>query len=246
MVDMLDVENIHFSYRKNFEVLKGVSFSVREGEALTIFGPNGAGKSTLIKIILGFIKPDKGDVRFRGKSIFKLKNKERGRVFSYVPQRPNLVFPLSVFNYVLLGRTPHINGFVRSIDYKKALFWMERVGIIHLKDRNFLSLSEGEKQLALLSRVLSQETPVIVMDEPLSHLDLRFKTKILTLLHDVKKEGKTIISVFHSISSINFLSDRVILLKEGKILKLGAKEEMLSLENIKLLFDDEVLLDLSD
>ena len=246
MVGILDINNIHFSYRRGVEVLKGVSFSLLKGESLTIFGPNGSGKSTLIKIILGFIKPDEGSVKFEGREILKLKSRERARILSYVPQRPNLTFPLTVFNYVLLGRTPYINGFVRKSDYDKVLYWMDRVGILHLKDRDFLSLSEGEKQLALLSRVLSQETPIILLDEPLSHLDLRFRTRILKILLEVKGEGKSMISVFHHLSSVKFLSDRVIFLKDGRILKEGVKEEVITPENINLLFDGEVLLDLSD
>ena len=245
MVGILDINNIHFSYRRGVEVLKGVSFSLLKGESLTIFGPNGSGKSTLIKIILGFIKPDEGSVKFEGREILKLKSRERARILSYVPQRPNLTFPLTVFNYVLLGRTPYINGFVRKSDYDKVLYWMDRVGILHLKDRDFLSLSEGEKQLALLSRVLSQETPIILLDEPLSHLDLRFRTRILKILLEVKGEGKSMISVFHHLSSVKFLSDRVIFLKDGRILKEGVKEEVITPENINLLFDGEVLLDLS-
>ena len=246
MVGILDINNIHFSYRRGVEVLKGVSFSLLKGESLTIFGPNGSGKSTLIKIILGFIKPDEGSVKFEGREILKLKSRERARILSYVPQRPNLTFPLTVFNYVLLGRTPYINGFVRKNDYDKVLYWMDRVGILHLKDRDFLSLSEGEKQLALLSRVLSQETPIILLDEPLSHLDLRFRTRILKILLEVKGEGKSMISVFHHLSSVKLLSDRVIFLKDGRILKEGVKEEVITPENINLLFDGEVLLDLSD
>ncbi|MCD6168641.1 MAG: ABC transporter ATP-binding protein [Caldisericia bacterium] len=245
MVGILDINNIHFSYRRGVEVLKGVSFSLLKGESLTIFGPNGSGKSTLIKIILGFIKPDEGSVKFEGREILKLKNRERARILSYVPQRPNLTFPLTVFNYVLLGRTPYINGFVRKNDYDKVLYWMDRVGILHLKDRDFLSLSEGEKQLALLSRVLSQETPIILLDEPLSHLDLRFRTRILKILLEVKGEGKSMISVFHHLSSVKLLSDRVIFLKDGRILEEGVKEEVITPENINLLFDGEVLLDLS-
>ncbi len=246
MVGILDINNIHFSYRRGVEVLKGVSFSLLKGESLTIFGPNGSGKSTLIKIILGFMKPDEGSVKFEGREILKLKSRERARILSYVPQRPNLTFPLTVFNYVLLGRTPYINGFVRKSDYDKVLYWMDRVGILHLKDRDFLSLSEGEKQLALLSRVLSQETPIILLDEPLSHLDLRFRTRILKILLEVKGEGKSMISVFHHLSSVKLLSDRVIFLKNGRILKEGVKEEVITPENINLLFDGEVLLDLSD
>jgi len=245
VVGILDVNNIHFSYRRGVEVLKGVSFSLLKGESLTIFGPNGSGKSTLIKIILGFIKPDRGIVKFEGRNTLKLNSRERGRIFSYVPQRPSLSFPLTVFNYVLLGRTPYINGFVRKSDYDKVLYWMDRVGILHLKERDFLSLSEGEKQLALLSRVLSQETPIILLDEPLSHLDLRFRTRILKILLEVKREGKSMISVFHHLSSVKFLSDRVILLKNGRVLKEGMKKEVITPENINLLFDGEVLLGLS-
>ncbi|MCX8095830.1 MAG: ABC transporter ATP-binding protein [Caldisericia bacterium] len=235
----LEIKEIYFSY-KDKNILNDINISIYRGESVSIFGPNGSGKTTLLKIILGILKPQKGAVFYMQKNIFKMSDKERGRIFSYVPQKSNIIFPLTTFDYLLLGRAPFIDGFVKKEDKEIVLYWMQKFNLTHLKETNFQYLSEGEKQILTLIRTLIQETEVIVLDEPLTHLDLKYRTIFLNLLKELKEGGKTIISVFHEIESIKFLSDKVIFLKKGRVEKIGSVNNLINEEEIKNLFEEKI------
>lgn len=236
MSKILEIKELYFFYFKGKDVLKNINLDVEEGESITIFGPNGSGKSTLIKIILTFLKPYKGEILFKKRNIFNFDNSKIGKIFSYVPQKVNLNFPMSVFDYLLLGRVPYVNGFIRKKDTQFVQSWIERMGIDKLKDKNFLFLSEGEKQIVTLIRSFIQESKVILLDEPLTHLDLKYRSKVLNLIKEIKISGKTIISIFHDIESTKFISDRVVLLKEGEIFDIGKPDEILKKEHLENLF----------
>lgn len=238
--DYLKVVNINFSYG-NKKILDNICFSVFKGESISIFGPNGSGKTTLIKIILGIIKPQSGEVFYKGRNVFKMNERERAKIFSYVPQKVNAPFPLTTFDYLIFGRAPFINGFVKKRDREIVLIWMEKFKITHLKDINFQFLSEGEKQLLTIIRTIIQGSEIIILDEPLSHLDLKYKSKVLNLLKEINKEGKTIISIFHDVESIKFLSNRVILLKNGLIEKIGSVEDLINQDELNSLFDETII-----
>lgn len=235
----LEIKDVSFFY-KDREILKNINFCVEKGDTISIFGPNGSGKTTLLKILIGILKPQKGSVYFKDIDIFKINERMRGKIFSYVPQKVNIFFPLTTFDYLLTGRAPYINGFAKKEDKEIILYWMEKFNITHLKEINFQLLSEGEKQLLTLIRTLIQETEIIVLDEPLTHLDLKYKIKVLNLLNELKLSGKTIISVFHEIDSIKFLSNKVIFLKNGRLEKFGRVEELLIKEEIINLFEENI------
>jgi iron complex transport system ATP-binding protein len=141
----------------------------------------------------------------------------------------------------LLGRAPYINGFAKREDKEIVLMWMEKFNLMHLKDINVQFLSEGEKQILTLIRTIIQESEIILLDEPLIYLDLKYKSKILNLLKELNISGKTIISVFHDIESIKFLSKRVIFLKNGRIEKIGNVEDLIKSNEINSLFDEKII-----
>ncbi len=238
-MDYLVVNKIFFSYNKK-EFIKNINLVINKGESISIFGPNGSGKTTLLKIILSILKPQKGEIFLEGKNVFKFKERERAKKFSYVPQKVSSFFPMSTFDFLILGRVPYINGFIRKEDREIVLNWMEKMGVMHLKDQNFQFLSEGEKQLITLIRTFIQESEIIVLDEPLTHLDLKYKSKILELLKEIKKMDKTIISIFHDLESIKYISDRVVLLKNGEILKDGEVNDILTKDNLTQLFEENI------
>lgn len=239
-MNYLEIKDIYFSY-KDKEILKDINIKIDKGESITIFGPNGSGKTTLLKIILSILKPLKGEVFFKEKNIFEFDERRRAKIFSYVPQKINTFFPMSTFDYLILGRTPYINGFIKKEDREIVSNWIEKFKIGHLKDLNFQFLSEGEKQLITLIRTFIQESDVIILDEPLTHLDLKYRMKILELLKKIKLSGKTIISVFHDLESIRYISDRVILLKNGEILKVGKIYDIITEKNLTNLFEETFL-----
>ena len=236
----LEIKDIYFSYQSR-EVLKNINISINKGESITIFGPNGSGKTTLLKIILGILKPDEGKIFFKGKDILKFSERERAKIFSYVPQKVYTFFPMSTFDYLILGRTPYINGFIKKEDKEVVLNWIEKFNLDYIKNLNFQFLSEGEKQLITLIRTFIQGSEVIILDEPLTHLDLKYRFKILNILKKIKEMGKTIISVFHDLESIKNISDRVVLIKNGKILEIGEVDKILTKENLTILFDEDFI-----
>lgn len=235
----LEIKEIYFSYLDK-EILKNINIKINEGESLVIFGPNGSGKTTLLKIILSILKPKRGEVLYKKENIYKFNEKRRAKIFSYVPQKVNSNFPMSTFDYLILGRTPYINGFIKKEDREIVLNWIEKFNLNYIKDLNFQFLSEGEKQLITLIRTFIQESEIILLDEPLTHLDLKYKFKILNLLKQIKKMGKTIISIFHDIESTKFISDRVILIKNGEIIKDGKTEEILTKDILSNLFEESL------
>jgi iron complex transport system ATP-binding protein len=239
-MDYLEIKDIYFSYQSR-EVLKNINISINKGESITIFGPNGSGKTTLLKIILGILKPDEGKIFFKGKDILKFSERERAKIFSYVPQKVYTFFPMSTFDYLILGRTPYINGFIKKEDKEVVLNWIEKFNLDYIKDLNFQFLSEGEKQLITLIRTFIQGSEVIILDEPLTHLDLKYRFKILNILKKIKEMGKTIISVFHDLESIKNISDRIVLIKNGKILEIGEVDKILTKENLTILFDEDFI-----
>jgi len=239
-MDYLEIKDIYFSYQSR-EVLKNINISINKGESITIFGPNGSGKTTLLKIILGILKPDEGKIFFKGKDILKFSERERAKIFSYVPQKVYTFFPMSTFDYLILGRTPYINGFIKKEDKEVVLNWIEKFNLDYIKNLNFQFLSEGEKQLITLIRTFIQGSEVIILDEPLTHLDLKYRFKILNILKKIKEMGKTIISVFHDLESIKNISDRVVLIKNGKILEIGEVDKILTKENLTILFDEDFI-----
>lgn len=239
-MDYFVINKLFFSYYKK-EILKNINLVINKGESISIFGPNGSGKTTLLKIILSILKPQKGEIFLEGSNVFKFKEKERARKFSYVPQKVSSFFPMSTFDYLILGRVPYINGFIKKEDKEIVLNWMEKMGVMHLKDENFQLLSEGEKQLITLIRTFIQESEIIILDEPLTHLDLKYKFKILDILKKIKEMGKTIISVFHDLESIKYISDRVVLIKKGEILKVGEVKDVITKENLTNLFEEKFL-----
>lgn len=236
----LEIKDIYFSYQSR-EILKNINISINKGESITIFGPNGSGKTTLLKIILGILRPDEGRIFFRDKDILKFSERERAKIFSYVPQKVYTFFPMSTFDYLVLGRTPYINGFIKKEDKEVVLNWIEKFNLDYIKNLNFQFLSEGEKQLITLIRTFIQGSEVIILDEPLTHLDLKYRFKILNILKKIKEMGKTIISVFHDLESIKNISDRVVLIKNGEILKIGEVDKILTKENLITLFDENFI-----
>ena len=186
----LKVSSLCFSYAKN-SVLTDVSFTADEGKICVLLGANGAGKSTLIKILAGINKAKKGGVFIDGKSSAEFKSGEYAANIAYVPQNPTFE-STTVLDAVLIGRLPlfHAPG---KIDYEKAQSAIEKVGIADLAIKDASKLSGGEKQKVAIARALCGDAELILMDEPVSDLDIRSRYAVLSIIKELAKSGKTII-----------------------------------------------------
>ena len=210
------VQNVNFTY-DGLAVLKDISLQVPAGKFTVLLGKNGSGKSTLLKIISGLLPFKTGAIEILGKDLNRLTLSERGKLIGYLPQFHNPVFPFTVEEVVLTGRAAYVFSQPGKRDRDKADQAIAEVGLEPLRDRPYTELSGGERQLVMIARVLAQEPRVILLDEPLSHLDLANQARFLNLVKKLTSRGLTVLAVLHD-PNLAFLSgDHFVFLKDGRV-----------------------------
>ncbi len=226
---VIEVRNLFFSIGAK-EILRNVSFSVGNGQLIALVGPNGSGKTTLLRLLDGILYPDKGCVCIEGKNIHGLRDRERARIVSYMPQIFFSNFNLTVKDLVLMGRYPYRErgeAFNRE-DEEIALRAIEYVGLSTFAERPFNELSGGERQLTLLAKVLCQETNVILLDEPSSSLDIKHQDEIFSILYELTKEGKTIITSVHNLNVASRYAYKILMLSSGELEIYGTVDKVIT------------------
>lgn len=230
MSQLLELENLGIGYgRKGF--LKIGSMSIDRNQFWGVLGPNGSGKSTLLKTILGLLAPIEGRIK-----------SENGLVFGYVPQNEffDPIFPISVYDLVAMGRYSRVPVGRKLSDKDKDVIVesLEKVGISHLRERTFRSLSGGEKQRTLLARAIAGEPEILVLDEPTAAVDIKGEAQIMNLVKNIKEQnGLSVLMVSHFLNTISAFSDHIILIdKDNDFFQAGEKEEILSSENLSTFF----------
>lgn len=235
---MLEIESLHVGYGGCL-VLQGVDLQVEPGETLALIGPNGAGKSTLIRAISGALPPHNGEIRLAGKNIAGLSQMEQARYRSVVPQARQLPGSFTVYQTVLLGRTPYLGwlGHPGKSDHEHVHRALEQTNASSLSDRLVGTLSGGEQQRVLLARALAQDTPVLLLDEPTTHLDLQYQSSLLNLVSKLSiRKNLAVLMVLHDLNTAGIYADRVALLYRGQIFAQGTPEEVLTRENLTEVF----------
>lgn len=230
---ILEVKGVQFGYKSRL-VLKDISLNVSGGEVLSLVGPNGSGKTTLLKCMNRILKTQKGTVFVAGRDVGKMKTKEMARAMGYVPQSANSSFPLTVFDTVLLGRTPHVTFKVNERDKEMVFSALTMMGLEAMAFRTFNELSGGERQKVLIARALAQEPEVLLLDEPTSNLDLRHQLEVLgTIASLVKGKGLLAVIAIHDLNLASRYSDSIVMLKDGVIYATGKAGEILNAANIR-------------
>ncbi|MCG0276084.1 MAG: ABC transporter ATP-binding protein [Thermosediminibacteraceae bacterium] len=235
----LEVKNLTYSYKKR-KILEDICLEINSGEFVGILGPNGSGKTTLLNNINRWLIPQKGSVLIDGKRIQSMSTKTLAKYVATVPQETSLDLGFTVEEIVMMGRNPYLRNFEREKPEDKAIVeeCMKAVGVWNLKDRYINELSGGEKQRVLIARALAQQPKVLVLDEPISHLDINFKWEILELLKNLCKTLKIIvIAVLHDINLASIFCDKLLLLKNGKIFKAGIPQEVITEQNLFEVFN---------
>ncbi|XES76861.1 MAG: ABC transporter ATP-binding protein [Candidatus Bathyarchaeia archaeon] len=235
MVLRLDVEKVSFSYKQGTPVFRDISFSITKGDVFCILGQNGAGKSTLLSCIGNLFSLDEGTIRLDGEDISKMSRMELARKIGYIPQFHNPVFPYSVFDFVLMGRTPHLGAFSapKKRDINIAKKAIEAAGISYLIDKPYSEISGGERQLVMFAKVLTQEPEIILLDEPTSHLDFGNQFKILNLIDALSKSGFSVIMTSHFPDHAFLVSTKVGIMKGHSFIDLGAANDVVTEENMR-------------
>ena len=221
--------------------LDRVSFSVERGEWVALIGPNGAGKTTALRAICGLVDHD-GTIEVDGCDVRTLGRRRLARLAALVPQLPERPPELTVAEYVLLGRTPHLGyfGAESAGDRAAAARALARLELTSLAGRLLHSLSGGELQRAVLARAVAQEAEILLLDEPTSALDLGRQQQALELVHALRGDGLTILSTMHDLTLAGQYADRLVLLDRGTIVAEGPAGEVLSPQNIAAFYGASV------
>ena len=231
---MIKAENIGFRYN-GAKALDDINFEINKSDFLTVLGPNGSGKSTLLKILSKINKPGLGSLRVNRRDIENYSSAEYAKIFSYVPPEIFIPYNFSVLDIVVMGRSPYLKWWQNytAKDMRCAGEILENMRISHLAERNINSLSSGEKQLVFIAQALAQEPDIIVLDEPTSHLDIKYKIEIFGLLNKMRETRKiTVIIASHDISLVSLYANKALLLNRGKQVFFGEAEKGLNADNI--------------
>jgi iron complex transport system ATP-binding protein len=219
---MLRVENIHYQVGSK-KILQGISTDFEPGLFHIIVGPNGSGKSTFLKVFSGEMKPQQGHVYYDGQNIQEIKKQELAKKRAVMSQEPELHFPLSVAEVVLMGRYPHFDFRPHVQDEVICKHAMVLADIGHLAERDYLTLSGGEKQRVHFARVLAQvggnehTGKFLFLDEAISHLDLKHQKQVLDITKNLCDENFTVIAILHDMNLSLAYADRILFMKEGRI-----------------------------
>ena len=238
---MLSIENLSAGYNGK-KVLHDISLKVPQGSVIALIGPNGSGKTTLIRAISGILNPESGKMFYNDQDLTKISIQERSKLIAVVPQVRNLPPAFSVYEVVALGRTPYLNwfGITSGPDHEIVNQCMAKVDLLEMADRNIAELSGGEQQRVMLARALAQQTPVLVMDEPTSHLDLQYQVSFLKSVHRLAhpsqeeiqqgNEPRAALVAIHDLNLLANFADQVALMVDGCLVKLGSPDEVLQPE----------------
>jgi len=231
---MLSIDNVTIRYEAR-TVLRNVSLDVNAGEVLALIGPNGVGKSTLLRACSGTLKPIDGRITIDGQDVHRLRVEDRAKLMAVVPQATRLPESFSVFETVLMGRTPYLGWLGRESDKDRTAVQaaLDRTCTSELADRPIGELSGGEQQRVMIARALAQSARTLLLDEPTAHLDLKHQANVLSLVCDLAHNEKyAVLIALHDLNLAAQYADRVALLSNGTVAAIGTSEEVLTEENL--------------
>lgn len=243
MIPVMEIEGASFSYGQK-DIFKNLNLKVGKSQIFCLVGPNGCGKTTLLESILGIQKLKAGNIYVEGKNILSISHKNRAEKIAYIPQNIEKTFPYTVKDMVIMGRAHNIKLFQAPSKEDKliAMDAMKRMGILNLAEKPFTQISGGEKRLVMIARALTQESKILVMDEPTAHLDFKNELMLLEIIVDIiKKEGITVIMATHFPNHAyyfenNGVKTKLALMKDGDFAKVGTPTELLNEKNIMRIY----------
>ncbi|MFO7795266.1 MAG: ABC transporter ATP-binding protein [Promethearchaeati archaeon] len=235
---IIDVQNLTFAYNKK-PVLHDISFSLEKGEFLGVIGPNGSGKSTLLRNLDGILSPKNGAIYIEGCDQNDMSRLDIAKIIGYIPQKEGDMFPITVFETVLLGRTPHIKWMETKEDKTIVARMLEKLGLGKFAMRDINQLSGGERQKVYIARALVQQPKLLLLDEPTANLDLKHQIEVLDLLLETKKKGVAIIIAIHDLNLALRYCDKFVILHQGQVFVRGG-EEIINKKNIETVYGVKV------
>ncbi len=244
---IMKIDSLNFSYKEK-PVIDNMTFEVEPGEVLGVLGPNGCGKTTLLKNMNRNLSPSSGVVMIEDADLQTINKKAIARKIASIPQTNEIRFSFTVREIVAMGRMPFLGDFAgeSSEDERIIEDAMEKVGISSMADRYISTMSGGERQKVIIARALAQSPKVLLMDEPTLHLDINAQFDVLELVHDLSHSGNiAVIIVSHDLPMVARYCDRIMMIHDHKIRALGRTEEVLTPENMRIVFgvDAELFVD---
>ena len=220
-----------------------VGVDLGPGEMLAIVGPNGAGKSTLCALLAGDLAPMEGEVEVCGRAVRATKPAALARLRSMLSQHTPLRFPFTAREVALMGRHPHIPRWrsPTETDYALAEGAMQSTQVLHLADRLYSTLSGGEQRRVSLARVLAQDTPVVLLDEPTAALDIGHQQLVMSLCRQLANDGRAVLAVLHDLNLAGAYADRIMVMSEGEVVAVGRPEEVLCPDLLSVVFNQQVM-----
>jgi iron complex transport system ATP-binding protein len=243
---VLEVDQLAAGY-DDLDVIRNISFSLLEGDMLGIVGPNGSGKSTLLKALTRSIPVHSGRVRIHGRDLSEFRANDLAQTVSVIPQSSPLPEGFSALEIALMGRTPYLRLLQseRPSDLALARRSMLQTDTLHLAERSVSDLSGGERQRVVVARALTQQSPILLMDEPTVHMDIGHQLSLLDLIVELqKKQHLSVVTVVHDLTLAAQYCDRLILLSEGEIFAAGTVESVLNPDTIRAVYNAGVRVDI--
>ena len=233
-MSVLEINDLSFSYGSN-KILEQVNLEIEKQEIFGILGPNGSGKSTLLRLVSNYLTPEAGTIRLDEKSITAYSQPELTTKLSVLPQQQQVGFDFTVREIVGMGRKPYVKRWqgLTPADEEVIDECLELTNTTQFADRRIHSLSGGEQQRVFLAQTLAQDPEILLLDEPTSELDINYQLEIFNLIKNLQEQGITIIVIMHNLNLASQYCDRLALLSQSQIKKVGTPAEVITAENIK-------------
>lgn len=238
---LLEIRDLYGGYGGR-DVIRGVSCSADEGEILCLVGPNGCGKTTLFRLLLGTLPIRAGSIRIDGKEVSSLTPRALANLVAYIPQSHAPVFSYTVLEVVMMGRASHFSAFEapKAVDRDAAFGALEMLRAAHLANRDYSTLSGGQRQLILIARAICQNARVFIMDEPAANLDYANHQLLLDVVRDLAKQGYCVLLSTHGPEEPVSVADKALLLREGRVEAFGKARDVITPQALEAVYGIEM------
>ena len=238
-VPLLEVRNLQKYYDDGYHAVRGVSFSIPSGMLVGLIGPNGCGKSTMMKCINRMHDPSSGDILIDGESVLNKTPADIAKIVSTVPAELRNSFGLTVYETVMLGRYPYLKNVWWETENDESVVEdaLRKFGVLHLQDRQLNMLSSGEMQRVLIAKAYVQEPRLMLVDEPTSHLDMKYKLDVMEYLNAMVKKDMTVLVAEHDISLMARYCDLCVIMKKGELVAVGDPKKVITEQLIEDVYE---------
>lgn len=238
---LIRVQGLTFAYGQSV-ILHGLDLAISAGDFLGVIGPNGSGKSTLMGLLSGVLVPGSGAIYLNGRPVHQTPARELALQMAVVPQSTELLYDFTAYEIVAMGRYPYLKRWGKESPADQQIIQqaMEMTGTWEFREKSVQSLSGGERQRVIIARALAQESEVILLDEPTSSLDINYQIEIFDLMRDLHRQGKTIVTICHDLNLASQYCEHLVLLAEGRMYAAGTPEDVVTVKNIRDVYNTEV------